>query len=92
VIVEGKSGEELLYREAESYLSAHHKTCKHQCTRLGSVLNLNSQASSPALKAVLRLRIAATSMPEYVSGCCRHGYEPLLQPFLLTYSEADLSL
>jgi len=38
--------EELLYREAESYVS-HHKTSKHQCTHLGSVPNLNSKASSP---------------------------------------------
>jgi len=35
-----------LYREAESYVS-HHQTSKHQCTRLGSVPNLNSQARSP---------------------------------------------
>jgi len=46
VIVEGISSEDLLYREAESYVS-HHKTSKHQCTRLGYVSNLNSQASSP---------------------------------------------
>jgi len=39
-------GEELLYRESESYVS-HYKTSKHQCTRLCSVPNLNSQASSP---------------------------------------------
>jgi len=36
----------LIYREAKSYVS-HHSTSKHQCTRLGSVPNLNSQASSP---------------------------------------------
>jgi len=35
----------VLYREAESYVSLH-PTGKHQCTRLGSVPNLNSQASS----------------------------------------------
>jgi len=35
-----------LYREVESYVS-HHQKSKHQCTRLGSVPNLNSQASSP---------------------------------------------
>jgi len=38
--------EELLYRKSESYVS-HDKTSKHQCTRLGSVPNLTSQASSP---------------------------------------------
>jgi len=32
---------ELRHREAESNVS-HHKTNKHQCTRLGSVPNLNS--------------------------------------------------
>jgi len=42
--------------------------------------------------AVLHLRIAATSMPGYVSGWCRHELESHSQPFLLTYSEADLSL
>jgi len=42
VIVEGISSEELLYRESESFVS-HHKTSKHQCTRFGSVPNLNSQ-------------------------------------------------
>jgi len=36
------------YREAESYVS-HHQTSKHQCTGLGTALNLNSQASSPFL-------------------------------------------
>jgi len=35
-----------LYREAESY-GSHHQTTKHQCTRLSSVPNLNSQASNP---------------------------------------------
>jgi len=35
-----------LYRESESCMS-HHQTSKHQCTRLGSVPNLNSQASIP---------------------------------------------
>jgi len=30
-----------LYREAESYVSSH-PTSKHQCTRFGSVPNLNS--------------------------------------------------
>jgi len=35
-----------LYRRAESYVS-HHSTSKHQCTRLGLVLNLNSQATIP---------------------------------------------
>jgi len=37
-------------------------------------------------------RIAATSMPEYVSGWCGHGFKSHSQPFLLTYPEADLSL
>jgi len=36
-----------LYHEAESYVS-HHQTSKHQCMRLGSAFNLNSQASSPS--------------------------------------------
>jgi len=44
------------------------------------------------VKAVLRLRIAATSMPEYVFGWCGHGFETHSQPFLLTYPETDLSL
>jgi len=44
------------------------------------------------VKAVLRLRIAATSMPEYVSGWWGHGFESHSQPILLTYPEADLSL
>jgi len=35
-------GKEELYCEAESHLS-HHPKSKHQCTRLGSVPNLNSQ-------------------------------------------------
>jgi len=35
-----------LYREAENEVS-HHQTSKHQCTCLGSVPNLTSQASSP---------------------------------------------
>jgi len=34
------------YCEAESYVS-HHQISKHQYTRLTSVPNLNSQASSP---------------------------------------------
>jgi len=44
------------------------------------------------VKTVLRLRIAATSMSEYVSGWCGHGFESHSQPFLLTYPEVDLSL
>jgi len=43
------------------------------------------------IKAVLRFRISATSVPEYVSGWCRHGFASNSQPFLLIYSEADLS-
>jgi len=34
------------HTHTQSYVS-HHQTSKHQCTRLGSVPNLNSQASSP---------------------------------------------
>jgi len=30
-----------------------------------------------------KLSIAATSMPEYVSGWCRHGFDSHSQPFLL---------
>jgi len=30
-------------------------------------------------------RIAATSMPEYVSGWCGHGFESHWQPFLLKF-------
>jgi len=44
------------------------------------------------VKAVLHLRIAATSMSDYVSGWCGHGIESYSQLFLLTYPEADLSL
>jgi len=44
VIVEGISSKKVLYHEAESYMS-HHQTSKHQCMRLGSVPNLNNQAS-----------------------------------------------
>jgi len=44
------------------------------------------------VKAGLRLRISATSMPEYVSGWCGHGFELHSQPFLLKYLEADISL
>jgi len=36
-------------------------------------------------KAVLRVSIAATSIPGHVSGWCGHGLESHLQPFLLTY-------
>jgi len=38
-----------LHRETGGYVS-HHLTSKHQCTRLGLVPNLNSQASSPINK------------------------------------------
>jgi len=51
-----------------------------------------SAQSSELVKAVLRLRIVATSMPKYVSGWCGHGFVSHSQPFLLTYSEADLNL
>jgi len=33
----------------------------------------------------------ATSMPDYVSSWCRHGFESHSQPFLLIYLEAELS-
>jgi len=33
------------------------------------------------VKAILRLRIAATSMPEYVSGWCGHGFELIRSHF-----------
>jgi len=39
------SCKQAIYRETESFLS-HHQTSKHQSPRLGSVPNLNSQASS----------------------------------------------
>jgi len=55
VTVKGISSEErrALCRETESYLS-HRQTSKHQCTRLGSVPNLNSQANRPfKLKGLL---------------------------------------
>jgi len=42
------------------------------------------------VKAVLRLRIAVISIPEYVSSWCGHGFESHLQPFLLTYSYSGL--
>jgi len=44
------------------------------------------------IKAVLCLRFAATSLPEYVSGWCGHEFEFHSQSFLLTYPEVDLSL
>jgi len=45
------------------------------------------------IKAVLRLRISATAMPEYMSGWWGHGFESQhSQPFLLTYPEANFSL
>jgi len=44
-----KYNKRALCRKAESYVS-HHPTSKHQCTRLGLVPNLNSQASSPINK------------------------------------------
>jgi len=40
------------------------------------------------VQAVLRLSIAATSMPEYFSGWCEYGFKA----FSLTYPYADLSL
>jgi len=43
-------------------------------------------------QVVLRLRIATTSMPEYVSGWCGHGFDTRSQPFFLAYFEADLGL
>jgi len=42
-------------------------------------------------KAVLRLRIAATSIPVYVTRWSGHVFESYSQPFMLTYPEADLS-
>jgi len=45
-------------------------------------------------KAVLRLTIDATSISdsEYVFGWPGYGFKPHLQPFLLTYPEADITL
>jgi len=40
---------------------------------------------------VLRLRIATTSIPVYVTIWCRHGFESHSQLFLLTYPEAELT-
>jgi len=52
-------------------------------------LNQHIAAVAEWSKAVLRLRIAATSIPVYITGWCGHGFDS--QPFLLTYSEADLT-
>jgi len=38
----------------------------------------------------LRLRIAATSIPVYITGWYGQGFESHSQPFLLTSPEADL--
>jgi len=54
-------------------------------------LNQHSAAVAEWSNAVLRLRIAATSIPVYVSGWCGHGYEFHSQSFLLTYPKADLT-
>jgi len=42
--------------------------------------------------STLRLGIFVTSMPEHVSGWRGHEFESHSQPFLLTYTQADLSL
>jgi len=47
-------------------------------------LNINTELQRQWSKAVLHLRIAATSIPEYVSSWCRPGFESLSQPLLLT--------
>jgi len=54
----------------------------HKFKLLMKVLPRNSSCSNYNF---LRLRIAATSIPEYVSGWCGHGFESHSQPFLLTY-------
>jgi len=68
-----------LYRKAESYV-LHHPTSKHQCTRLGSVPNLNSQASS-----AINERSSLYIIFEY-------EFKSHSQLYLLPYHEADLSL
>jgi len=44
------------------------------------------------VKAFLPLRIAATYMPDYVSGWSRHGLKFHSQSFMLTNPEVDLSI
>jgi len=48
-----------LYCRAESYKQyvSHHPTSKHQCTHLGSVLNLSSHASAALLTKNESLRL-----------------------------------
>jgi len=52
-----------------------------------SCLNQHRAAMVERSKAVFRWRIVATSILEYVSGWCWHGFESHLQPFLLKYPE-----
>jgi len=48
----------------------------------------------PSTIAVVKklAEMSVTSMLEYVSGWCEHGFESHSQQFLLTCPEADLSL
>jgi len=54
-------------------------------------LNQHSAAVAKWSKAVLRIRIAAISIPVCITGWCGHEFESHSQPFLLTYPEVDLA-
>jgi len=59
--------------------------------RRRDVISLNQPRGMSAKMAALKnCRVHYASV--YVSGWCGHGFESHSQPFLLTYSEADLSL
>jgi len=78
------------------YRSLHHKLRVAMSNSL-SFFYVNVPVSTQSyddrvLKAILRLRIAATSMAEYVSSWCGHVFKSHSQPFLLTYLEVDLSI
>jgi len=53
---------------------------------IANVLDSTQSCDCWVVKAVLRLRTAATSIPEYVSGWYGQGSVSHSQPFLLTYS------
>jgi len=55
-------------------------------------LNVISLNQPQGMSAKMAAKIVATSMPEYVSGCYGLGFESHSHPFLLAYSEANLSL
>jgi len=67
----------------------HHSTREHQWQSRSSARQFNSHLKQPSkqIEAVLRSRIAVTSIPEYVSGWCWNGFESQSQPFLLAYTE-----